>query len=113
MCEMVQKLVNTSLFSFQDLKLSSRDIVVVLKDTFNTTLGPLPIHDSHVIRVPSNTLEKHSIGSHVANGVYNLIATLLLEKWEDDTHIPKMGTWESTRTPETSKFSFRGQNTLH
>jgi hypothetical protein len=37
MCEMVQKLVNTSLFSFQDLKLSTRDIIVVLKDTLNTT----------------------------------------------------------------------------
>jgi hypothetical protein len=24
-----------------------------------------------------------------------------------------MGTWESTRTPKTSEFGFRGQNTLH
>jgi len=37
MCEMVQKLMNTSLFSFQDLKLSTRDIIVVLKDTLNIT----------------------------------------------------------------------------
>jgi hypothetical protein len=43
----------------------------------------------------------------------NIVATLLLEVWEDDTHTPKMGTWESTGTPETSKFDRRGQNTLH
>jgi hypothetical protein len=43
MREVVQKLVNTSLFSFQDLKLSTRDIIVVLKDTMNTTSGLQPI----------------------------------------------------------------------
>jgi hypothetical protein len=37
MREVVQKLVSTSLFSFQDLKLNIRDIIVVLKDTLNTT----------------------------------------------------------------------------
>jgi hypothetical protein len=37
MREMAQKIVNTPLFSFQDLKLSTRDIIVVLKDTLNTT----------------------------------------------------------------------------
>jgi hypothetical protein len=47
MCEMVQKLVNTPLFSFQDLKLSTRDIIIVLKDTLNTTSGLLPIPDPH------------------------------------------------------------------
>ncbi len=41
------------------------------------------------------------------------IATLLLEEWEDDTHIPEMGTWESTGTSKTSEFNCRGQNTLH
>jgi hypothetical protein len=41
------------------------------------------------------------------------VATLLLEKCEDDTHTLKMGTWESTRTPETSEFNYRGQNTSH
>jgi hypothetical protein len=30
MCEMVQKLMNTPLFSFQDLKLSTRDIIAIL-----------------------------------------------------------------------------------
>ncbi len=44
MCEVAQKLVSTPLFSFQDLKLNTRDIIAVLKDTLNTTLGPLPIH---------------------------------------------------------------------
>jgi hypothetical protein len=56
MCELAQKLVNTLLFGFQDLKLSTMDIIVVLKDTLNTTSGPLPIPDPHATRVPSNTL---------------------------------------------------------
>jgi hypothetical protein len=58
MHEVAQKVVSTSLFSFQDLKLSTRDIIVVLKDILNTTLGPLPIPDPHVTGVPSNTLER-------------------------------------------------------
>ncbi len=33
MHEVVQKFVSTPLFSFQDLKLSTRDIIVVLEDT--------------------------------------------------------------------------------
>jgi len=40
------------------------------------------------------------------------VATPLLEECEDDTHIPKMGTWESSETPKTSEFNCRGQNTL-
>jgi hypothetical protein len=66
MREVEQKLVSTTLFNFQDLKLSTKDIIVVLKDTLNTTLGPLLIPDPHVIGVPSNTLERHSISSCVA-----------------------------------------------
>ncbi len=46
---MAQKLVNTLLFSFQDLKLSTRDIIVILKDTLNTTLSLLPVPDPHAI----------------------------------------------------------------
>jgi hypothetical protein len=65
MREVAQKLVNTLLFSFQDLKLSTKDIIIILKDTLNTTSGPLPILDPHATRVPSNTLERHSIGSPV------------------------------------------------
>jgi hypothetical protein len=30
-----------------------------------------------------------------------------------NTHTPKIGTWESTRTPKTSEFDCRGQNTWH
>jgi hypothetical protein len=41
------------------------------------------------------------------------VATLLLEEWKDDSHTPEMGTWEFVGTSETSKFNFRGQNTLH
>jgi hypothetical protein len=32
---------------------------------------------------------------------------------ENETHTPKMGTWESSGTPETSEFDCRGQNTSH
>jgi hypothetical protein len=75
MCEMTQKLVNTPLFSFQDLKLSTKDIIAILKDVLNTTSSPLPIPNPHVIGVPSNTLERHSINSRVANGVHNLVTS--------------------------------------
>ncbi len=80
MCEMAQKLVSTPLFSFQDLKLSTRDIIAILEDTLNTTLGPLPIPDPHVIEVPSNTLERHSIGLRLTDGVRNLVTSSSMAK---------------------------------
>jgi hypothetical protein len=80
MREVAQKLVSTPLFSFQDLKLSTRDIITVLEDTLNITLGPLLIHDSHAIDVPSNTLERHSIGSHVVDGIRNLVISSSMVK---------------------------------
>jgi hypothetical protein len=73
MREVAQKLVSIPLFSFQDLKLNTRDIIVVLKDTLNTTSGPLPIPDPHATRVPSNTLERHLIGSRVVHGVRDMV----------------------------------------
>ncbi len=39
------------------------------------------------------------------------VATPFLEECEDDTRIPEMGTWESSKTFETSKFNCKGQNT--
>jgi len=36
-----------------------------------------------------------------------------LRECEDETHTPKMGTWESFGTSKISKFDCRGQNTLH
>jgi len=80
MREVVQKLMNTPLFSFQDLKLSSRDIITVLEDTLNTTLGLVPIPNPHAIGVPFNTLERHSIGSRVADGVHNLVTSSSIAK---------------------------------
>jgi hypothetical protein len=80
MCEMAQKLVNTLMFNFQDLKLSTRDIIAVLKDTLNTTSGSLPIPDPHATGVPLNTLERHLIGSLVANGVCNLVISYNMVK---------------------------------
>jgi hypothetical protein len=62
------------------LKLSTKDIIAVLKDTLNTTLGPLPILDPHVIRVPSNILERHSIGSRVVDGIRNLVTSFNMAK---------------------------------
>ncbi len=80
MHEVAQKLVNTPLFNFQDLKLSTKDIIAVLKDTLNTTSNPLPIPDPHVIGLPSNTLERHLIGSRVADGVRDLVISSSMAK---------------------------------
>jgi hypothetical protein len=80
MREVAQKLLSTPLFRFQDLKLSTRDIIAILKDTLNTTSGPLPIPDPHATEVPSNTLEKHSISSCVADGVCNLVTSSSMVK---------------------------------
>jgi hypothetical protein len=80
MHEVAQKLVSTPLFSFQDLKLSTRDIITILEDTLNTTSGPLPIPDPHVTEIPSNTLERRSIGSRVADGVHNLVTSSSMAK---------------------------------
>jgi hypothetical protein len=80
MREMVQKYVNTSLFNFQDLKLSTKDIIAILKDTMNTTLGPLLIPDPHATWVPSNTLERHSIGLRVVDNINNLVTNFNMAK---------------------------------
>ncbi len=72
--------MNTPLFSFQDLKLNTRDIIVVLKDTLNTTSGLLLILNPHATGVPSNTLERHSIGSRVIDGVCNLVTGFSMVK---------------------------------
>ncbi len=46
----------------------------------NITSGPLLILDPHATEVPSNTLERHSIGSHVADGVRNLVTSSSMAK---------------------------------
>jgi len=80
MHEVAQKLMSTPLFSFQDLKLSTKDIIAILEDTLNITSGLLPIPDLHAKKVPSNTLERQSIGSHVADGVRNLVTNSSMAK---------------------------------
>jgi hypothetical protein len=80
MRELAQKFVSTPLFSFQDLKLSTKDIIVVLKNTMNITSSPLPIPDPHATRVPSNTLERLSIGSRVIDGIHNLVISSSIVK---------------------------------
>ncbi len=72
MHEVAQKLVNTSLLSFQNLKLSTRDVITILEDTLNITSGPLLIFNPHATGVPSNILDRHSIGPRVADGIHNL-----------------------------------------
>ncbi len=37
----------------------------------------------------------------------------ILRECADEIHTPEMGTWESSRTPETSEFNCKGQNTFH
>jgi hypothetical protein len=80
MREVAQKLVSTLLFNFHDLKLNTRDIIVVLKDTLNITSCPLPIPDPHATGVPSNTLERHLIGSCVLDGVHDLVTSFSMAK---------------------------------
>jgi hypothetical protein len=97
MHEVAQKLMNTSLFSFQDFKLSTRDIIAILKDTLNATLSPLLIPNPHAIGVPSNTLERHSIGSCFGDGICNLVTSFSMAKLvgsptSDSTFTYQMGT---------------------
>jgi hypothetical protein len=80
MREVAQKLVSTPLFSFQDLKLSTRDIFAMLKDTLNTTSSPLPILDPHATGFPSNTLWRHLIASLVADGIRDLVTSSSMVK---------------------------------
>jgi hypothetical protein len=62
------------------LKLNTRDIIAILKDTLNTTLGPLLIPDLHATRVPSNTLERHLISSRVVDGIRDLVTSSSMAK---------------------------------
>jgi hypothetical protein len=80
MREMTQKLVSTPLFSFQDLKLSAKDIITILEDTLNTSSGFPLIPDPHVTGVPSNTLERHLIGSPIVDGVHNMVISFNMAK---------------------------------
>jgi len=50
------------------------------RDTLNIKLDLIPILDPHATGVPFNTLEKHSIGSRVTNGIRNLIISSSMVK---------------------------------
>jgi len=52
-------------------------------------------------------------GKRSVREVKENVATPLRGKCEVATHTPENGTWESSATPETLKFDYRGQNTLH
>ncbi|CAK9198223.1 unnamed protein product [Sphagnum troendelagicum] len=62
------------------IHLSTKDIIAILEDTLNIASSPLPIPDPHATEVPSNTLERHSIGSRVADGVRNLVTSSSMVK---------------------------------
>jgi hypothetical protein len=47
----------------------------------------------------------------IRNEIIVLVATPLWGKCEDETHTPKSGNLESSRTPATSELNRRGQNT--
>jgi hypothetical protein len=64
-------------------------------------------HVDHIIA--RSNVEIEQLGVDQIHGYRNPI----LRECEDETHIPEMGTWESSGTPETSEFNCRGQNTLH
>jgi len=55
------------------------------------------------------------IGENMLNNLQDnvVVATLLWKECDDETHTPKIGTWESSGTPKTLEFDCRGQNTLH
>jgi hypothetical protein len=49
--------------------------------------------------------------SHQCNNIFCRNPTLRV--CEDETHTPEMGTWESSKTPKSSEFNWKGQNTSH
>jgi hypothetical protein len=62
------------------LKLSTKDIITILKNTLNIASGPLLILDPHATKVPSNTLEKRLIGSRVIDGIRDLVTCSSMSK---------------------------------
>jgi len=99
--EVVQKLMSTPLFCFQNLKLNTKDIIVVLKDTLNTTSSSILISNPHATGVPSNTLERHSFGSPVIDGVRNLVTISSMAKVVDSPTSNSTFTYQK-RTKNTS-----------
>jgi hypothetical protein len=98
MREMAQKLVNTMLFSFQDLKLNTKDKIAILKDTLNITSSLLPIPDSHAIDGVCNLVTNSSmaklVGSPTSDSTFTYqkgvkhtsLVDLLLNKGIVDSH---------------------------
>ncbi len=57
-----------------------------------------------VVSVMTTIIISANIGAHD-------VATLCQGKCEDETHTPEIRTWESSETPETLVFNYRGQKT--
>jgi hypothetical protein len=74
------------------------------------TMDSWPRQGLGKVRIKNEAQESHFIS---CSRKVEKVTTPLLEECEDDTHTPKMGTWESFGTPETLKLDYRGQNTSH
>jgi hypothetical protein len=63
--------------------------------------------------IKHDKIQKHVMkqGRNHNHVMMSNVATPLLEECEDDTHTPKIGTWESSETLETLEFDCKGQNT--
>jgi hypothetical protein len=64
MREVAQKLVYTPLFCFQDLKLNTRDIIAILKDTLNIISSPYQ-SQIHVLQGSHPTLWRNIRLAHM------------------------------------------------
>jgi len=69
-------------------------------------------NDPMFVKATVNAKNTHvTISLNVATNMAICVTTPLLEKCEDDTHTPEMGSWASSGTPKTLKFDCKGQNT--
>jgi len=66
------------------------------------------VHNTHSFK----TISLNNYGGLKGCGWHYKCRNPTLKECEDDTHTPKMGTWESSGTFKTLKFDYRGQNTF-
>ncbi len=70
--------------------------------------------EGHVLSLQDPTFEfPLNLANVIENQFYRKCRNPTLKECEDETHIPEMGTWESSGTPKSSEFDCKGQNTSH
>jgi hypothetical protein len=81
-------IVSTTLFSFQNLKLTTRDIIAVLKDTLNITSGPLPIPNPHGTKYFMSMDSQHVKNKHlwISKGQNYVIEMVYFEGVQAEVH---------------------------